>query len=52
MDRLEDVDHARPERGLYDRWRYPTRHGEAWVYLYQGRTLGAKLIQRGRWSEV
>ncbi|MDX1635070.1 MAG: gamma-glutamylcyclotransferase family protein [Marinobacter sp.] len=51
VDRLEDVDHNRPEQGLYDRRRYPTRFGEAWVYLYQGRTLGGQLIQRGRWSE-
>lgn len=51
VDRLEDVDHGNPERGLYVRRRYPTRHGEAWLYLYQGRTLGGRLIQRGRWSE-
>lgn len=51
VDRLEDVDHDHPERGLYRRHRYQTGHGEAWVYLYQGRTLGGHLIQRGRWSE-
>jgi gamma-glutamylcyclotransferase (GGCT)/AIG2-like uncharacterized protein YtfP len=50
IDKLEDYCAEAPETGLYTRRLYPTGHGDAWVYLFQGNTLGCPLIMRGGWS--
>ncbi|MBS3805463.1 MAG: gamma-glutamylcyclotransferase [Oleiphilaceae bacterium] len=50
LDTLEDYRAEFPEAGLYTRKRHSTRHGEAWVYLFQGSTLGYRLILRGGWN--
>ena len=49
LDEIEDHRPGAPETGLFNRRRFETRHGKAWVYLYQGGTLGRRPILRGSW---
>ncbi|MDX1590084.1 MAG: gamma-glutamylcyclotransferase family protein [Oleiphilaceae bacterium] len=49
LDRLEDYRPRAPEKGLYRRQRYPTRHGHAWVYRFNWPVKGRPLIRSGRW---
>lgn len=49
LDELEGYNPKAPERGLYTRQRLSTRHGDAWVYLYNGSVRGCRRISRGSW---
>ncbi|WP_404367000.1 gamma-glutamylcyclotransferase [Marinobacter sp.] len=49
MDEIEDYRPGSPESGLFIRRRFSSRYGDAWVYLYQGSTLGRRPIMRGSW---
>lgn len=49
VDRLEDADEERPADGLYRRCRLQTRHGPAWVYLYNGPVADLPALRRGAW---
>lgn len=46
LDRLEDYPRC------YDRVLIPTPWGQAWVYLYRGRTADRPLIAGGDWRAV
>lgn len=49
LDELEGYNAKAPESGVYTRKRLGTRHGEAWVYLYNGPVRGCRRISRGSW---
>ncbi len=49
LDQLEDYNPDAPERSLYIRKPMATRHGEAWIYLYNQPIRGARAITRGGW---
>ncbi len=49
IDILEDHMPQEPAAGLYDRKVLPTRHGPAWVYLYNHSVAGCRAIREGAW---
>lgn len=51
VDQLEDHRPEAPGKGLYQRELFPTRHGNAWVYLYNRPIQGQPLIRSGCWKQ-
>lgn len=51
LDILEDIDERNSTQGLYHRRQMNTRHGKAWVYLYNQSTAGCPVIRQGGWPE-
>ncbi|MDO8910113.1 MAG: gamma-glutamylcyclotransferase family protein [Pseudohongiella sp.] len=49
LDELEDYNAAAPEQGMYNRKLFPTKFGEAWVYLYNPAVDGLAAQRRGSW---
>lgn len=49
LDKLEEVDHEMPERGLYRRAQCATGFGVAWIYLYNGTVQGFPRLTAGSW---
>lgn len=49
LDKLEEVDHEIPEKGLYRRIQCPTRFGTAWIYIYNGIVDGLPKLNAGSW---
>lgn len=49
LDQLEEHIPQSPERSVYDRKEVDTRHGPAWVYLYNLPVKGFRRIVRGGW---
>ncbi|MDO8270811.1 MAG: gamma-glutamylcyclotransferase family protein [Gammaproteobacteria bacterium] len=52
LDKLEEVDHAMPEKGLYRRAQCATRFGVAWIYLYNGTVQGFPRLTTGGWRPI
>ena len=49
LDELEGFNAQAPEHGDYNRHRFETRFGPAWVYLYNHSVAGCRRITRGAW---
>lgn len=49
LDRLEDYWPDAPDESLYLRKRMATRHGSAWVYIYNRPVAGHWRIASGNW---
>lgn len=49
LDVLEGYNAKAPRTGAYTRERLSTRHGDAWVYLYNRSVRGCRRISRGSW---
>lgn len=49
LDQLEQHMPQAPEHSVYDRAALETRHGTAWVYLYNRPVKGYRRITRGGW---
>lgn len=49
LDQLEGYNTEDPTVGLYDRAIFQTRHGPAWLYLYNDDVEGYPAIRQGRW---
>ncbi len=52
LDVLEEYEPEAPARGLYDRRLFNTRHGAAWVYLYNPPVPGLVPILAGGWQPL
>ncbi|MDO9317616.1 MAG: gamma-glutamylcyclotransferase family protein [Gammaproteobacteria bacterium] len=52
LDKLEEVDYAMPENGLYRRVQCATRFGVAWIYLYNGMVQGFPRLTTGSWRPI
>jgi len=50
LDMLEDYVAGAPESGMYDRRRFMTRFGLAWVYLYNLPVAGLHAQRCGSWQ--
>lgn len=49
LDRLEGYHPPAPAQGDYDRTIVTTRHGPAWIYLYNHDVAGCPVIREGGW---
>ncbi|MDL0430447.1 gamma-glutamylcyclotransferase family protein [Marinobacter sp. TBZ242] len=49
LDRLEDYDPRAEKTSLYLRKKVQTRHGQAWVYLYNRPVRSGQRIHSGNW---
>lgn len=49
LDELEAYVASAPDKGVYDRRRFITRFGSAWVYLYNPSVEGLQAQRRGAW---
>jgi len=49
LDILEDCYPASPEKSLYIRKQMQTRHGLAWIYLYNRNLTGYRPMRSGSW---
>jgi gamma-glutamylcyclotransferase (GGCT)/AIG2-like uncharacterized protein YtfP len=52
LDLLEDYVAGAPESGMYDRRRFMTSFGPAWVYLYNLSVAGLRVQRCGSWQPV
>lgn len=52
LDKLEEVDHVMPAKGLYRRAQCATRFGVAWIYLYNGTVQGFPKLTSGSWRPI
>lgn len=52
LDKLEEINYAIPEKGLYRRTKCPTRFGIAWIYLYNGAVEGFPKLNAGSWRPI
>lgn len=52
LDELEEYTADAPEQGVYDRRRFMTRFGLAWVYLYNPSVEGLVAQRSGSWQPV
>lgn len=50
LDLLEEIDPRNPEAGLYSRCICQTRHGNAWIYIYNRAVDGRPRIVSGSWT--
>lgn len=50
LDRLEEIDPRNPDAGLYSRCICQTRHGNAWIYIYNRAVDGRARIDNGSWT--
>ncbi|MGB4248460.1 MAG: gamma-glutamylcyclotransferase family protein [Pseudohongiellaceae bacterium] len=50
LDRLEEIDPRNPDAGLYSRCICQTRHGNAWIYIYNRAVDGRARIGNGSWT--
>ena len=49
LDQLEGYAAAAPSEGLYNRAILPTRHGDAWCYVYNPEVNESTKIEQGEW---
>lgn len=52
LDKLEEIDHEMPEKGLYTRAQCETGFGVAWIYLYNGSVQGFSRLTAGSWRPI
>lgn len=50
LDLLEELDARNSEAGLYRRSICQTRHGEAWIYIYNPAVENMPCIRSGSWT--
>lgn len=50
LDQLEELDTQNPEAGLYRRCICHTRHGNAWIYIYNPAVENMPPIRSGSWT--